>query len=143
MLQLDLKTLSVAIRFLWAKSPEQRAAVDLDNGHPLLRECIGPNTRRAILYQEYVKGISATGMQPNYGFEGQLNACWTHKMTRTEIELIRSAGFLVSVIHGRHDTIAEIYYARRLAKKPHLVARMIELHGGHLVSHERTEEGQG
>ncbi|KAF3962198.1 hypothetical protein CMV_013257 [Castanea mollissima] len=117
--------------------------MDTHYSEEYLEECIGPNTRRAILYQEYVKGISATGMQPNYGFEGQLNACWTHKMTRTEIELIRSAGFLVSVIHGRHDTIAEIYYARRLAKKPHLVARMIELHGGHLVSHERTEEGQG
>lgn len=48
-----------------------------------------------------MKGISSTGMQSNYGFEGQLNACWTHKMTRTEIELIRAAGFLVSVIHGR------------------------------------------
>ncbi|KAF3976206.1 hypothetical protein CMV_000599 [Castanea mollissima] len=126
--------------FFRAKSPEQRAAIDLDNGHPLLRECIGPNTRRAILCQEYVKGISATGMQSNYGFEGQLNACWIHKMTRTEIELICSAGFLVSVIHGRHDIIAQIYYARRLAKKLHPVARMIELHGGHLVSHERTEE---
>ncbi|XP_023923184.1 uncharacterized protein LOC112034603 [Quercus suber] len=140
--KLDLKTLSVAIRFLRAKSPEQRAAVDLDTHYSeeYLEECIGPNTRRAILYQEYVKGISATGMQSNYGFEGQLNACWTHKMTRTEIELIRSAGFLVSVIHGRHDIIAQIYYARRLAEKLHPVARMIELHGGHLVSHERTEE---
>lgn len=48
-----------------------------------------------------MKGISSTGMQSNYGFEGQVNACWTHKMTRTEIELIRSAGFLVSIIHGR------------------------------------------
>ncbi|XP_030935732.1 uncharacterized protein LOC115960874 [Quercus lobata] len=140
--KLDLKTLSVAIHFLRAKSPEQRAAVDLDTHYSkeYLEECVGPNTRRAILYQEYVKGISATGMQSNYGFEGQLNACWTHKMTQTEIELIRSAGFLVSVIHGRHDIIAQIYYARRLAKKLHPVARMIELHGGHLVSHERTEE---
>ena len=51
------------------------------------------------MLQEYVKGILATGMQSNYGFEGQLNACWAHKMTRTEIELIRLAGFLVSVIH--------------------------------------------
>ncbi|XP_075650540.1 uncharacterized protein LOC142621114 isoform X1 [Castanea sativa] len=140
--KLDLRTLSVAIRFLRAKSPEQRAAVDLDTHYSeeYLEECIGPNTRREILYQEYVKGISATGMQSNYGFEGQLNACWTHKMTRTEIESIRSAGFLVSVIHGRHDIIAQIYYARRLAEKLHPVARMIELHGGHLVSHERTEE---
>ncbi|KAK9993874.1 hypothetical protein SO802_023577 [Lithocarpus litseifolius] len=122
---LDVKTLSVAIRFLRTKSPEQRAAVDLDTHY---------------LEQEYVKGISATRMQSNYGFKGQLNACWTHKMTRTEIELICSAGFLVSVIHGRHDIIAQIYYARRLAEKLHPVARMIELHGGHLVSHERTKE---
>ncbi|KAM3684665.1 hypothetical protein ACB094_11G062400 [Castanea mollissima] len=114
--------------------------MDTHYSEEYLEECIGPNTRRAILCQEYVKGISATGMQSNYGFEGQLNACWIHKMTRTEIELICSAGFLVSVIHGRHDIIAQIYYARRLAKKLHPVARMIELHGGHLVSHERTKE---
>nr|POF03267.1 hypothetical protein CFP56_44186 [Quercus suber] len=82
-LQLDLKTLSIAIRFLRAKSPEQWAAVDLDTHYTeeYLEECIGPNTRREILYQEYVKGLSASGMQSNYGFEGQLNACWTHKMT--------------------------------------------------------------
>jgi hypothetical protein len=48
-----------------------------------------------------VKGISSTGMQSNCGFEGQVNACWTHKMTTKELDTIRSAGFLVSVIHGR------------------------------------------
>ncbi|KAG6655182.1 putative aminoacrylate hydrolase RutD isoform X2 [Carya illinoinensis] len=105
-----------------------------------LEEYVGPNTRRSILYQEYVRCISATGMQSNNGFEGQVNACWTHKMTRLEIERIHSAGFLVSVIHGRHDIIAQLYYARRLAEKLQPAARMIELHGGHLVSHERTEE---
>ena len=41
--------------------------------------------------QESVKDISATRMQSNNGFEGQINACWTHKMTQTEIELIGSA----------------------------------------------------
>lgn len=40
----------------------------------------------------------------------------------------------------RHDIIAQLYYARRLAEKLQPVARMIELHGGHLVSHERTKE---
>lgn len=40
-------------------------------------------------------------MQSNHGFDGQLSACWNHKMTQTEIEAIKSAGFLVSVIHGR------------------------------------------
>ncbi|KAL6127253.1 hypothetical protein ACLB2K_075294 [Fragaria x ananassa] len=140
--RLDRQTLSIAIRFLKAKTPEQRAAVDLDTHYSkeYLEENIGSNTRREILYQQYVKGISATGMQSNHGFEGQLNACWTHKMTPTEIEMIRSAGFLVSVIHGRHDVIAQIYYAKRLAQKLQPVARMVDLPGGHLVSHERTEE---
>ena len=40
----------------------------------------------------------------------------------------------------RDDVIAQLYYARRLAKKLQPFARMIELHGGHLVSHERTNE---
>ncbi|XP_030549159.1 putative aminoacrylate hydrolase RutD [Rhodamnia argentea] len=140
--KLDRKTVSIAFRFLRAKTPEQRAAVDLDTHYSTeyLDEYVGSNTRRAILYQEYVKAISASGMQSPCGFEGQVNACWRHKMTPREIEMIRSTGFLVSVIHGRHDVIAQIYYARRLAEKLHPFARMVDLHGGHLVSHERTEE---
>ncbi|XWS48585.1 hypothetical protein CRYUN_Cryun13aG0089300 [Craigia yunnanensis] len=140
--KLDRKTLSIAIRFLKAKTPEQRAAVDLDTHYSeeYLEEYVGSNTRRAILYQEYVKGITTSVMQANYGFDGQINACWTHKMAQTETELIRSSGFHVSVIHGRQDVIAEINHARRLAEKLQPVARMVELHGGHLVSHERKEE---
>ncbi|CAI0452474.1 unnamed protein product [Linum tenue] len=140
--KLDRRTMSVAIRFLKAKTPEQRAAVDLDTHYTkeYLDECIGSTTRRQILYQEYVKGISSTGMQLKYGFDGQINACWTHKVTKSDVEAIRSGGFLVSVIHGRYDIIAQIYYARRLAEKLHPIARMVDLHGGHLVSHERTEE---
>ncbi|KAE8727368.1 putative nucleic acid binding protein [Hibiscus syriacus] len=142
LLQLDRKSIFIAIRFLKAKTPEQRAAVDLDTHYSeeFLEEVIGSNTRRAILYQDYVKGITASGMQSNYGFEGQLNACWRHKMTQAEIDLIRSGGFLVSVIHGRQDVIAQINHARRLAQKLQPVARMLEFHGGHLVAHERTEE---
>ena len=60
------------------------------------------NSLETRLMQEYVKGISSTGMQSNHGFEGQINACWTHKMTKAELELIRTAGFLISVIHGRY-----------------------------------------
>ncbi|KAG4117740.1 hypothetical protein ERO13_D12G249800v2 [Gossypium hirsutum] len=140
--KLDRKTLSIAIRFLKAKTPEQRAAVDLDTHYSeeYLEEFVGSNTRRVILYQEYVKGITASGMQSNHGFEGQINACWRHKMTRAELDLIRSGGFLVSVIHGRQDVIAQINHARRLAEKLQPVARMVEFHGGHLVTHERTEE---
>ncbi|XP_010482687.2 PREDICTED: uncharacterized protein LOC104761314 [Camelina sativa] len=140
--KLDRQTISIAIRFLKAKTPHQRAAVDLDTHYSkdYLEESVGTNTRRAILYEQYVKGISETGMQSKHGFDGQLNACWLHKITKPEIELIRSAGFLVSVIHGRHDVIAQICYARRLAQRLYPVAKMVDLHGGHLVSHERTEE---
>ncbi|XP_042036670.1 putative aminoacrylate hydrolase RutD [Salvia splendens] len=138
----DRQTLSIVLRFLRAKTPEQRAAVDLDTHYSqeYLAEYIGLKTRRAILYQEYVKGISSTGMQSKYGFDGQINACWTHKMSRKEIESIRMAGFPISVIHGRHDIIAQLCHAKRLAERLYPSARMVELNGGHLVSHERTEE---
>ncbi|KAG5533891.1 hypothetical protein RHGRI_027926 [Rhododendron griersonianum] len=140
--KLDRQTLSIAIRFWRAKTPEQRAAVDLDTHYSkeYLEEYVGPNTRRSILFQEYVKGISASGMQSNHGFDGQANACWRHEMSTKELESICSAGFLISVIHGRSDIIAQLYYAKRLAEKLQPCARMIELHGGHLVSHERTDE---
>ncbi|KAJ4907547.1 alpha/beta-Hydrolases superfamily protein [Raphanus sativus] len=140
--KLDRLTLSIAIRFWMAKTPKQRAKVDLDTHYSqdFLAERIGTNTRRDVLYEQYVKGISETGMQSKDGLDGQLNACWLHKITKPEIERIRSAGFLVSVIHGRHDVIAQIRHARRLAQRLYPVARMVDLHGGHLVSHERTEE---
>ncbi|KAL4204743.1 hypothetical protein AMTRI_Chr01g133570 [Amborella trichopoda] len=140
--KIDRQTISLAIRFLRAKTPEERAAVDLDTHYSkeYLDECIGSNTRRRILYQEYVKAISSTGMQSNQGFEGQVNACWTHKMTSKDYDVIRSSGLLISVIHGRYDVIAQINHARRIAQKLYPSARMVELHGGHLVSHERPDE---
>ncbi|CAA0813029.1 alpha/beta-Hydrolases superfamily protein [Striga hermonthica] len=140
--KLDRQTLSIAMRFLKARTPEQRAAIDLDTHYSqeYLEELVGQKTRRSILYQEYVKGISSTGMQSSYGFDGQINACWTHKMSHTELESIRVAGFPVSVIHGRHDVIAQMCHAKQLAEKLYPCARMVELNGGHLVSHERTEE---
>lgn len=140
--RLDRQTLSIAVRFLKAKTPEQRAAVDLDTHYSkeYLEENVGTTTRRAVLYQEYVEGITASGMQSNCGFDGQINACWTHKISRADLESICSAGFLISVIHGRHDVIAQLSHAKKLAKKLYPCARMVELPGGHLVSHERTEE---
>ncbi|KAG1346429.1 putative aminoacrylate hydrolase RutD [Cocos nucifera] len=122
--KIDRQMLSLAFRFLRAKTPEQRALVDLETHYT----------------QEYVKAISSTGMQSNSGFEGQINACWTHKMKPKELDTIRSSGFLVSVIHGRDDIIAQLNHAKRLAEKLQPAARMVELHGGHLVSHERPEE---
>ncbi|CAI9767727.1 unnamed protein product [Fraxinus pennsylvanica] len=140
--KLNCRTLAIAIRFLRAKTPEQRAAVDLDTHYTkeYLEGYIGLKMRRSILYEEYVKNLSATGMQSTNGFEGQKNACWTHKMSIEEFESIRAAGFPVLVLHGRHDIIARLSHAKRLVEKFYPSARMVELHGGHLVSHERTEE---
>ncbi|PWA95722.1 Alpha/beta hydrolase fold-1 [Artemisia annua] len=140
--KIDGLTLSIAMRFLRAKTPEQRAAVDLDTHYSqeYLEEYVGLKTRRDILYQDYVKGISASGMQSNHGFDGQINACWTHKVSKTELQVIHEEGFLISIIHGRHDVIAQMSHAQRLAEKLYPLARMVELPGGHLVSHERTKE---
>ncbi|XP_062180295.1 uncharacterized protein LOC133884764 isoform X2 [Phragmites australis] len=140
--KVDGQMLSLAYRFLRAKTPEQRALVDLETHYTkeYLEESVGSCTRRMILYQEYVKGISSSGMQSNCGFEGQVNACWTHKMTTKELDMIRSAGFLISVIHGRYDIIAQLCHARRLGERLLPAARMVELHGAHLVSHERPDE---
>ncbi|WOK91364.1 hypothetical protein Cni_G00055 [Canna indica] len=140
--KIDFQVLSLAFRFLRAKTPEERASVDLETHYSkdYLDEHVGSCTRRDVLYQKYVKAISSNGMQPTYGFEGQVNACWTHNMTSKELDTIRCSGFLVSVIHGRFDIIAQIDHARRLADKLHPAARMVELHGGHLVSHERPDE---
>lgn len=140
--KVDCTMLSIMLRFLKARTPEARADVDLDTHYTkeFLEAYVGSVKRRAILYQEYVKNISASGMQQNYGFEGHINACWTHQITSREYEIVQNYGFLVAVIHGRHDIIAQVRHARQIAKKLYPVARMIELHGGHLVSNERPEE---
>ncbi|KAG9448213.1 hypothetical protein H6P81_014341 [Aristolochia fimbriata] len=140
--KIDKLMISILFRFIRAKTPEQRAAVDLDTHYSkeYLDEYVGSDTRRKILYQEYVKAISSSGMQSNYGFDGQMSACWNHSMSSKELEAIRSAGFPVSVIHGRYDIIARLCHAQKLAEKLKPAARMVELHGAHLVSHERFEE---
>ncbi|PUZ75230.1 hypothetical protein GQ55_1G137800 [Panicum hallii var. hallii] len=138
----DWHTISLACRFLRARTPEQRAILDLEVHYTkeYLEEAVGSSTRRQMLYQEYLKGLSSGGMQSRHGFEGQLNACWTHKLSTKELDRIRLAGFFVLIIHGRDDVIAQLYYARRLAEKLQPAAKLVELHGGHLVSHERPAE---
>ncbi|TKW38709.1 hypothetical protein SEVIR_1G133100v4 [Setaria viridis] len=140
--KVDWHTISLAYRFLRARTPEQRAILDLEVHYTTeyLEEAIGSCTRRQMLYKEYVKGLSSGGMQSRHGFEGQMNACWTHKLSTKELDRIRLAGFLVLIIHGRDDVVAQLYYARRLAEKLQPAAKLTELHGGHLVSHERPAE---
>ncbi|KAL9237426.1 hypothetical protein vseg_011975 [Gypsophila vaccaria] len=134
--------MSVAMRFLLAKTPQKRAAVDLDLhfSQAYLDEHVGASTRRSTLYKEYVQAISETGMQSNHGFVGQFNACWNHKMTESELEQIRSGGFLISVIHGRQDIVAPISRAKKMAEKLFPYAKFVEFEGGHLVIRERADE---
>ncbi|KAF8649465.1 hypothetical protein HU200_064309 [Digitaria exilis] len=140
--KVDWHTISLACRFLRARTPEQRAILDLEVHYTkeYLEELVGSSSRRQVLYQQYVKGLSSGGMQSRHGFEGQMNACWTHKLSTKELDKIRLAGFLVLIIHGRDDVVAQLYYARRLAEKLQPAAKLVELHGGHLVSHERPAE---
>ncbi|XP_023755854.1 uncharacterized protein LOC111904317 [Lactuca sativa] len=105
-----------------------------------LEQHIGVKTRRQVLYKGYVEGILATGMQSNHGFDGQVNACWTHRISKKEVEVIGNHGLLISVIHGRCDVIAQISHPKRLAHRLYPLAKMVELPGGHLVSHERSKE---
>ncbi|KAL3693744.1 hypothetical protein R1sor_007395 [Riccia sorocarpa] len=140
--QLNKRTLSIAYRILRAKTPEARAAVDLDTHftYDYLEAVVDDEKRRHRLFKEYVRNLSNAGMQPKYGLEGQAYACWKHSLDSEEIHTIRSAGVMVSVVHGREDVIAQVEHARKLAKKLHPVSRMVELGGAHLVTHENTEE---
>ncbi|KAL6640328.1 hypothetical protein ACP70R_022177 [Stipagrostis hirtigluma subsp. patula] len=140
--KIDCHTISLACRFLRARTPEQRATVDLEVHYTreYLEEAVGSSTRRQMLHEQYVKGLSSSGMQSRHGFEGQMNACWTHNLSPKELDRIRSAGFLVLIIHGRDDVVAQLYHARRLAEKLQPAAKLVELQGGHLVSHERPAE---
>ncbi|WVZ76717.1 hypothetical protein U9M48_024669 [Paspalum notatum var. saurae] len=140
--KVDWHMISLAYRFLRARTPEQRAILDLEVHYTkeYLEEVVGTSTRRQMLYQDYVKGLSSGGIQSRHGFEGQMNACWTHKLSLKELDRIRLAGFLILIIHGRDDVVAQLYHAKRLAEKLQPAAKLVELHGGHLVSHERPAE---
>ncbi|CAM6041828.1 unnamed protein product [Sphagnum compactum] len=140
--KIDKTMISIAWRFLRAKTPEERAHVDLDTHYTkeYLDTLVDEEYRRAILYREYVKNLSSTGMQPKHGLDGQFNACWYHHVKSHEIDRIRSAGISVAVIHGRGDIVAQIQHAQKLANKLHPVASMTELTGGHMVTHQNAHE---
>jgi len=80
---------------------EAKDAHILDIAHAIFHINISDNYDFFCYFQEYVKGLSSGGMQSRHGFEGQLNACWTHKLSTKELDRIRLAGFLVLIIHGR------------------------------------------
>ena len=89
--------------------------------------------------QKYVQSL-ADGMQSTHGVDGHFNACWTHGMSREDARAIVSGGFLVSVIHGQSDIIANIRAAQRVARKLKPKSRMVEMRGAHLITMEKPKE---
>lgn len=140
--KVDRTMIKLAYRFMRAKTPEERAHVDLDTHYTqdYLDTLVGEEYRRAILYKEYVKNLSSSGMQPKHGLDGQFHACWTHGVTSRELDTIRLARVRVVVIHGRGDIVAQVRHARRIAEKLQPVSRMVELPGGHMITHQHTKE---
>ncbi|KAG0617735.1 hypothetical protein M758_4G010700 [Ceratodon purpureus] len=138
----DRTMIKIAYRFMRAKTPEERAHVDLDTHYTkdYLDTLVGEEYRRAILYKDYVKNLSNSGMQPKHGLDGQFHACWTHGVSSRELDRIRNAGVRVVVIHGTGDIVAQVRHARKIAEKLHPVSRMVELPGGHMITHQHTKE---
>ena len=81
-----------------------------------------------------------SGMQSTHGVDGHFNACWTHGISREDVRSIVSGRFLVSVIHGQSDIIANIRAAHRVARELKPKARMVELRGAHMITMEKPKE---
>eukprot|EP00850_Spirogloea_muscicola_P012675 SM000083S22722 [mRNA] locus=s83:109283:112005:+ [translate_table: standard] len=140
--KLDMQVLRLAYRFSRAKTVEDRASVDLDCHYTSawLDTKVDGVTRREALFKEYVKNLSASGIQPQHGLDGHTNACWTHRLTPEDFHTIRSSGMPVAVVHGRGDVVARMSRAERIARKLHPVGRMVELSGAHMVLFENKDE---
>ncbi|CAI5495235.1 unnamed protein product [Closterium sp. Naga37s-1] len=141
--RLDSRLFSVGVRMMKARTPEMRAHVDLDThfSREFMDEVAGSSSRRDLLHVEYVQILSEPGaMQPPHAASGHFNACWTHKLTRDNIDSICSARIPTAVIHGVDDIIAHVSLGERVAKRLASVARFIPLLGAHMVVRERTHE---
>lgn len=140
--KVDRTMIQIAYRFLRAKTPEERAHVDLDTHYTqdYLNTVVNGEYMRTKLYKEYVVHLTNSGMQPKHGLDGQFNACWTHAVASHELDRVRSHGIRVLLIHGIGDIVAQIRHARKIAEKLHPVSYMLELSGGHMITHQHTTE---
>jgi hypothetical protein len=73
------------------------------------------------------------------------NFCYSRKVSlansRYSIQRMVHAHFtLLTSYKCRYDIIAQLCHAKRLAERLLPAARMVDLHGAHLVSHERPDE---
>lgn len=135
------RALKYAIKTLLAKTPEDRARLDMKFHYSksTLKEKIGwdKRQRKDYLYEEYLEMHQADQPVAD-GMQGQLLACWKHKLSKKDLAKIISGGFPVLVIHGRHDLVADKKYGRKIAKK--LEAQLVEVEGAHLITRECASE---
>eukprot|EP00775_Hariotina_reticulata_P008082 gene8082-8276_t len=132
-----LSGLRIALKMVTARTPE--AAVDatlhMHFRRKTLKAWVGHMAarRQELLRREY---MSPTGCpdQPPHGFKGQLQACWSHRLTQKDADVINSAGFPVLVIHGRSDKLAAASNAEALARR--LAAPLVILPGAHFIVRE-------
>ncbi|KAK9864731.1 hypothetical protein WJX84_003798, partial [Apatococcus fuscideae] len=139
----SFKALKLAVVGMRAKTPEDRAKVDLrfhftDKTLNEVDRRWG-RTRHSLLHEEYVEGSKGGGLgQPQHGFMGQLGAIWHHSMSDEECTCINVAPFPSLVIHGRHDILAGPQFGEQLARR--LGCSCIMLEGAHFVCRERGVE---
>lgn len=126
-----------AVKTLLAQTPEDKAKMDLKFHYSksTLKEKIGRDgrQRQEYLYEEYLEMHQRE--QPSAdGCQGQLMACWKHKLSKKDIERIATGDFPVIVIHGRHDLVAQKKFGRRIAMS--LGAQFVEVEGAHFITRE-------
>ncbi|GJP41346.1 hypothetical protein CLOM_g1006 [Closterium sp. NIES-68] len=141
--RLDSRVFSIFYRMMSATTPELRAQVDLDThfSQEYMEEIDAGVARREALHKEYVRVLSVpAAMQTTHGANGHLNACWTHSLSRHDVDEICSAHIPTAVIHGRDDVIAHISLGERVARSLGKVARFFPLLGAHMVLRERAHE---
>mmetsp|Transcript_30747 Transcript_30747/g.78571 ORF Transcript_30747/g.78571 Transcript_30747/m.78571 type:complete len:367 (-) Transcript_30747:395-1495(-) len=130
------------VRALAAKTLEERARSDLRFHFskrtlkalvPELGVCV-----RDVLFAEYCEEAKRNGPQPEAGQKGQTHAVWTHAVTDADVKAIKSGGFPVWFLHGRHDLIATPKFAERLASR--FSAPCVFVDGGHFIPRECGRE---
>jgi hypothetical protein len=138
------RAIAYTLQLFFARSPAARAAVDLKlhfapstlDAH----DATGGATRRELLHEEYVEGAKGGGAvgQSRQGFLGQLRAVWAHRVTRSDVALVRRSPFPVLVLHGRSDLLAPPKRGAALAAR--LGGAYVELEGAHFLTRERGPE---
>ncbi|KXZ49437.1 hypothetical protein GPECTOR_21g663 [Gonium pectorale] len=135
---LNCKALAAGLRGALCTSPESRAAVDLSfhYSRKLLdaRDPASGRRLRELLREEYIAGGKAGPGQPPHGQAGQLNAVFTHSLSKAEQKTLEEAPFPIKYIHGQHDILAAPRHAARLASA--MSAPMVVLDGAHFITRD-------